>query len=135
VRSPGASVIVRSEGLYPTVSEGVNKKVAQQRKEEAAEMKRLVLALVILAFATPLFAADAYVGLFTDANHGVCDLYLVGGFMPFDLWIWWIAPTVGVQAAEYRIVAPSYVILSTVTTNPDISVTLGDIVNGISVAF
>jgi hypothetical protein len=98
-------------------------------------MKKLLLALAILVFATPLFAADAYVGLYTDANHGVCDLYLVGGFMPFDLWIWWIAPTVGVQAAEYRIVAPSYVILSTVTTNPDISVTLGDIVNGISVAF
>ena len=98
-------------------------------------MKRLVLALMILVMATPLFAADAYVGLFADNMHSDCDVYLAGSFMPFELWIWFVAPVVGVQAAEYRVVAPAYVILSTVTTNPDISVTLGDPVAGISVAF
>ena len=97
-------------------------------------MKKLLLALAILALAAPVFAQNGYVGLFADANHSDCDIYLAGGFMPFDTWIWFIHP-LGVQAAEYRIVAPSYVILSTVTTNPEISVTLGDPVSGISVAF
>jgi hypothetical protein len=97
-------------------------------------MKKLLLDLSILALATPVFAQNGYVGLFADGDHSDCDIYLSGGFMPFDLWIWFTHP-LGVQAAEYKVVAPAYVILSTVTTNPEISVTLGDVVNGISVAF
>jgi hypothetical protein len=98
-------------------------------------MKKLVLALVILAFAAPVFAADAYIGLFADNMHSDCDVYLAGGFMPFNVWVWFIAPSVGVQAAEYRVVPPAYVIVSTPTINPDISVSLGDALAGISVAF
>ncbi len=98
-------------------------------------MKKLLLAMAILVLATPVFSADAYVGLFADGAHSDCDVYLSGGFMPFNVWVWFIAPSVGVQAAEYRVVPPAYVIVSTPTINPGISVSLGDALAGISVAF
>lgn len=98
-------------------------------------MKKVLLALAILALATPAFSAPAYVGLFADANHMDCDVMLVGGFMPFDVWVWFFTPELGVQAAEYMATAPAGVIPSVVTTNPLITASLGDMWSGISVSF
>lgn len=98
-------------------------------------MKKVLLAVMMLALATPAFAADAYVGLFADANHSSCSVNIVGGFYPFEVWIW-MTSHLGVQAAEYKMTAPAgAVIVSTVTTNPDITASLGDVAGGISVAF
>lgn len=97
-------------------------------------MKKVLLAVMLLVFATPVFAADAYVALYADAGRSDCDVLIVGGFMPFEVWVWFSSWR-GVQAAEYKLTAPAGVIASTVTTNPDINVTLGDPWSGIAVSF
>lgn len=98
-------------------------------------MKKVLLAVAMLMLATPVFAADGYVALYADANHSNCSVMNPGGFFPAEVWIWFFTPSLGVQAAEYKLTAPASVIVSTVTTNADITASLGDVVGGISVAF
>lgn len=98
-------------------------------------MKKVLLVAAALLLIAGAVNAKGYVGLFADQGHSDCDVMLVGGFMPFELWIWMLPEGHGLQAAEYKITYPAGVISSTVTTNPDITVSLGDITSGISVAF
>lgn len=97
-------------------------------------MKKVLLAVAMLMLATPVLAGDAYVALFADAGMSDCDVMLVGGFMPFEVYVWFVSVK-GVQAAEYKLTAPAGVITSTATLNPDINVSLGDAFSGISVSF
>ncbi len=99
-------------------------------------MKKVLLALAILALATPVFAADAYVALFSDIDHSVCSVNFAAPFVMFDCWIF-MTSHLGVQAAEYRIVVPTTptVVAQIPVTNPEITVSLGDPIAGISVSF
>jgi hypothetical protein len=99
-------------------------------------MKKLLLALAILALATPALTADAYIALFADIDHSDCDVMLVGGFMPFDIYVFMISH-LGVQAAEYKLIFPAYVIPQAPVKNPAVSVAMDDPVGtgGWSIAF
>jgi len=76
-----------------------------------------------------------YVGLYAAANHSVCYVSNPGGFYPFTVWVWWLPSETGMQAAEFAIQHPGIVIGASVTQNPAITVALGSLPSGISVAF
>lgn len=76
----------------------------------------------------------AVVGLYVDAGHSDCDV-IGPAFLPFEMWVWWLPATEGLMAAEFAIQYPSNVIASTVTQNPAITVFVGNLPSGISVAF
>jgi hypothetical protein len=54
------------------------------------------------------------------------------GFYAIEMWIWCLPGDLGQICAEFAIAYPANTIQSTVTTNPDVSVTLGDLPNGMS---
>ncbi|HEY5132310.1 MAG TPA: hypothetical protein VII85_01340, partial [Candidatus Krumholzibacteriaceae bacterium] len=57
------------------------------------------------------------------------------GFQAFTMYIYWLPGTHGLSSAEFKVSAPSNVILSTVTANPDIAVSLGTLTAGTAVTF
>ena len=98
-------------------------------------MKKVLLVAAALLIIAGAVNAKGYVGLFADQAHSDCDVMLVGGFMPFELWIWMLPEGTGLQAAEFKLTFPAGVIASTVTTNADVSVAMGDLTTGYSAAF
>ncbi len=100
-------------------------------------MKKALLALAILALAAPIFAAEGYVGIYTDTGHSNCS---VNYPQPTDqryLYVFWFAPVVGFQAVEFRLELSDIDLLElgAVTHNPDSNLQLGDVESGIAVAF
>ena len=57
------------------------------------------------------------------------------GFTPFTTWVWALDRVTGVTAVEFAINFPTSVIASTVTVSPLVSVGLGTITAGTTVAF
>ena len=100
-------------------------------------MKRaLLIAFGLMLVAGSAFAqADStYAGLFTDEAHTTWTVSSTG-FTPFTVYIYWLPSQFGLSSAEFKITAPSNVILSTITANPDIAVSLGTLTAGIAVSF
>jgi len=103
-------------------------------------MKRVLWAIMLLfVFSSAGFAQPpdtAYVGLFTDINHTTFSVMHPGGApLPFTMYIFWLAPAVGINAVEFMIVYPANIIASTVTPNPAITVNLGSLSAGMSSAW
>lgn len=102
-------------------------------------MKKVLM--VVAALALMAGAANAgpipYIGLYIDADHSVCEVYNPGGFFPFTLWTWVNPSDLGAMCAEYKVVAPINVIVSTATTNPGASVDMGSPIGapGASICF
>ncbi len=99
--------------------------------------KALLIAAAILLFAGSINAAPAqgYIAIFNDANHSVCSVSPLLQYVPFDVWIWCLPGVNGMIAAEFRVIFPATVITTATTPNPLITVALGDLVGGISVAY
>ena len=101
-------------------------------------MKRtLLLSAALLLVSSLAFAGPVgYMGLYADVDHSVCEVINPGGFLPFTMWIWCQPSDNGQMCAEFSIAYPPTVIQSTVTPNAAlISVTLGDLLNGMSVCY
>jgi len=109
-------------------------------------MKRMVIiAMGLLLLAGSLYAQPfpglpdtAYVGLFKDAAHTGWSVNYVAtppAFTIFTMYIFWLPSKMGLQAAEFRISYPSNVIGGAITSNVDLSVQLGTLPAGISIAF
>lgn len=103
-------------------------------------MKKLLLSFVALvmlsgaSFSQP--AVGGYIGLFTDVAHTTFTLTHPGaGFLPFTMYIYFLPGPLGMQGAEFQIAYPTNVIGSTVTPHDSISVSLGALSSGISIAF
>lgn len=93
-------------------------------------MRRIPFILALGAALLAIGVCDAesrapYVGLFTDGYHSDCDVYLVGPFMPFEIWIWWYAGEDGLAATMHELVFPSNVLHVTETQSPECIVALG----------
>ena len=99
--------------------------------------KAIFLAAALLILAGSLNAAPprGYIGLYADGNHSVCNVVNPGGFLPFNMYIWCLPSEHGMTAAEFAISYPASVIPSTITLNPAITVSLGTLTGGTSVAF
>lgn len=101
-------------------------------------MKRMVLVvLALFVFSSAGFAQPdtGYVGLFTDVAHTTFTKDYSGAVTPFTMYIFWLAPTQGINAVEFAVTYPANVIGSTVTTNAGIVVSLGTLPGGISCAW
>jgi hypothetical protein len=103
-------------------------------------MKKIILIISALLLMSGVAAAQnpqvGFMGLFIDEIHSVCEVNNPGGFYPFTLWIWCMPSINGQICAEFMIIYPPNVISSTVTQNDAIiSVTLGDLGNGMSVCY
>jgi len=101
-------------------------------------MKKVLLiaaALLIVASTVNALPPVGYIGLFADAGHQVCNVMAPAPFYPFTMWIWCLPSVNGMQAAEWMVTYPTNIIGSTVTQNPDITVALGSLNAGISVAY
>jgi hypothetical protein len=98
--------------------------------------KTLLIAVAILLFAMTVNAAPgtAYIGVFKDAGH-LENFISPTTFAPFDVWIWILPGVLGVQAAEFGVVFPATVVTTNTIQNPDITVALGSLTGGISVAY
>ena len=107
-------------------------------------MKRLVMiAMGLLLLAGSAFAQPfpglpdtAYVGLFADAAHTVRSVNYTGAMTIFQWYIWWLPSNMGLQGAEFKIQLPANVVSITVLSkDPAITVELGTLAAGISIAF
>lgn len=101
-------------------------------------MKKVLLiaaALLIVASTVNALPPVGYIGLFADGGHQVCNAVNPGGFFPFTMWVWCLPSVNGMQAAEWMVAYPTNIIGSTVTQNPLITVALGSLTAGISVAY
>jgi hypothetical protein len=99
--------------------------------------KAMLLALATLFVASSLFAeapGQAYIGVYGDEGHSVCSVN-PALYTPFDVWIWILPGYLGVQAAEFQVNFPATIVTTQTITNPEISVGLGTLTGGISVAF
>jgi hypothetical protein len=99
--------------------------------------KALLLAVALMLIATVANAQPpvGYIGLFTSEDH---DTWCITGtgFYPVEMWIMCLPSYLGQICAEFRICYPGNTIQSTVTNNDAIiSVTLGDLPNGMSVCY
>ena len=120
--------------------------VFQVFREEATMKKALLIAVAVMFVASSAFAlpAKGLIGLFTDATHFVGDPndYSNAGntvcpnvYGTFPCWIWCLPSYNGLQAAEFAVYFPPTVITLATIKNPGITVELGSLAGGISVAF
>jgi hypothetical protein len=105
-------------------------------------MKRIALVMAVVAALVSGSARYAtsetkicYVGLFADEGHSDCDVVYQSGIHPFDMWVYRYPIGGGMRAAEFAIAPPSNFIAGAVTANPAIAISIGNILDGTSVAF
>ncbi|UCF06850.1 MAG: hypothetical protein JSV33_07455 [bacterium] len=100
--------------------------------------KGLLLSLALLLVSGVAFAQlppVGYIGLYTDTGappDPLSSCVTGTGFYPVEMYIWTLPSENGMICAEFMITYPASVIQSTVTTSPDVSVTLGTLDTGMS---
>ena len=108
--------------------------------------KALLIAVAVMFVASSAFAlpAKGLIGLFTDATHnvGTAPGYPDAGntvcpaaYGSFMCWVWCLPSVNGLQAAEFAVRFPATITTLSSVKNPGITVELGTLPNGISVAF
>jgi hypothetical protein len=108
-------------------------------------MKMLLAIAVIVLAASSVFALPetGYMGLFADATHNTDPTSGGAGYNvcppqygQFQCWIWCLPSVNGLQAAEFAVSFPPTVVVLTITTNyPHITIEIGSLDGGISIAF
>jgi len=97
--------------------------------------KAMLLAVAIMLVATSAFAGPkAYIGIWADAAHSVCSVS-PPQYAPNPAYIFVLPSDEGLQAAEFRVALPATIISTATVKNPGITVELGALANGISIAF
>jgi hypothetical protein len=116
-------------------------------REETTMKKALLIAAAVMFVASSVFAVlppKGYIGLFTDATHSVGDpefypnahnTVCPAPYGTFPCWIWCLPSVNGLQAAEFAVFYPPTIITLATVKNPGITVELGTLPTGISVAF
>ncbi|UCD20121.1 MAG: hypothetical protein JSU64_03015 [candidate division WOR-3 bacterium] len=94
-----------------------------------------IVVVLVLVSSTSLAVLPpyGYMGLYIDEHETYCTSG--EGFYPVEMWIWCLPSERGMICAEFMIVYPANIIQSTVTVNPEVSVTLGTLDTGMSVCF
>lgn len=99
-------------------------------------MKKVLIALAILAFAAPLFAGDGYVAIYVDEGHTKCEVYYPQPSADRYLYVFWLVPQ-GLKATEYMLELSDIdnLELGSVTHNPDSNLQMGAPETGMVTAF
>jgi hypothetical protein len=98
--------------------------------------KAMLLAVALMLVATSAFALGpkAYIGIWADADHSVCSVSPAPyGTTPAYIFV--LPSVTGMQAVEFRCALPPTLVQLASVKNPGITVELGSLANGISVAF
>jgi hypothetical protein len=102
--------------------------------------KAMLLAVAILILAGSAFALppQGYIGVFKDATHNTVvgqNTVCPAQYGNFACWIWCLPSVNGLQAAEFAVSFPATTVTLATVKNPGITVELGTLAAGISVAF
>jgi hypothetical protein len=102
--------------------------------------KAMLLAVAILLFAGSAFALppQGYIGVFKDATHNTLpgqNTVCPPQYGQFGAWIFCLPSVNGLQAAEFAVSLPATTVTLATVKNPAITVELGSLAAGISVAF
>jgi hypothetical protein len=82
-----------------------------------------------------MLPGHGYICLSNGLDHSNCGVFSHGSFIQFEMYVWMLPSSTGIIAGEFEILYPADVIASTVTTNPDITVVLGQLNTGTTFAF
>jgi hypothetical protein len=100
--------------------------------------KALLIAAAVMFVASSLFAQVrppiGYIGIYADGartDNSVCPAQ----YGNFQAWIWCLPSVNGLQAAEFAVLFPATTVTLATVQNPNITVALGTLAGGISVAF
>jgi hypothetical protein len=107
------------------------------RLEEDIQMKKaMLLAIAVLFVASSAFAlpSQGYIGVYNDAAHSVKSI-CPAQYGNFTAYIWCLPSVNGLQAAEFAVSFPATTVTLVTTKNPGITVELGNLPGGMSVAF
>jgi len=116
------------------VTVGIKQQRGFARFEEDIQMKKaMLLAAAILLFAGSV-SAGGYIGIYADGAHSVRTI-CPAQYGQFPVWIWCLPSNYGLQAAEFAVSFPATVVTLATVKNPGITVELGSLAAGVSVAF
>ncbi len=99
--------------------------------------KALLIAAAVMFVATSASAVlppIGYIGIFADAGHTL-NTVCPAQYSNFPVWIWILPGENGMQAAEWAVTFPATVVTLATVQHPNITVALGSLQAGISVAF
>jgi hypothetical protein len=98
--------------------------------------KAMLIFLATMFVASYAYAGPHdYIGLFFDTGHAVCRTDVTGD-MSVYYYVWAKPAELGMYAVEFKIVFPPIVYdMGSLTLNPGINLTLGDITTGWSATF
>jgi len=119
------------------VKYGIKQQRGFARFEEDIQMKKaMLLAVALLLVASSAFGLGpkAYIGIYGDAAHSACRVD-PAPYSPVPAYIYILPSDKGMQAAEFAVSFPATVITLSSIKNPGITVELGAMTTGISVAF
>jgi hypothetical protein len=86
-------------------------------------------------FSTPSIPVEpGRIGLFVGGYWNF-EVYYTGSLTPFTMYVWCLAGSADMIAAEFGVPLPANVIYAGITMNPAITVSLGEIATDLSVAF
>jgi hypothetical protein len=111
-----------------------------QLEEDIQMKKAMLLAAAVLFVAGSVFALPpvGYIGVFKDATHNTIpgqNSICPAQYAQFQAWIWCLPSENGLQAAEFAVSFPATTVTLVSTKNPGITVELGALATGMSVAF
>jgi hypothetical protein len=128
-------------GSYSAVDwkESNCKKGMRNEKKEDGKMKRLIVAgFLLLTLSTAAIAHEGSIGMYTDLTGTDCDMTFTP-YLSFEVSILYYrsdgGPN-GITAAQFRVqLPPSGLTIQTFTQSPEVSISLGNITTGITLAF
>ena len=100
------------------------------------------ICVTCLAIAGSLSAVPppiGYIGIFKDATHNIANpsvnTVCPATYGSFEAWIWCLPSENGLQAAEFAVSFPATTVILGSVQNPLITITIGSLPDGISIAF
>jgi len=103
--------------------------------------KALLIAAAVMFVASAASAVlppVGYIGIFANATHDTdpaANYICPALYTPTPAWIWCLPSVNGLQAAEFAVSLPATMVQLSAVKNPNITVELGSLGAGISVAF
>ena len=104
---------------------------------KAIDLKKVILIVAAIAISAGSVNAgpQTLIGLYVDSGHTVCRQDIPVPYQQFTVWVYVLPGDDGMICAEYRLSAPSWLIIAGTTVNPAHSIALGDNFTGVTICF